>query len=513
MADFGVTVQGWNSKTILEIKAELEESVRAAPGFGPQMNLAPETILGQIIGIAAEREANVWDLGEDAYNSQYPSDASGTSLDGVADMTGLVRLPARKSIAENVKLFGTLATVIPIGTRFSVLNDPDSIFETTALVTLIAGTDEVQTITFSGVPTSGNFKITYDDEQTVDIAWDDLAADIQTALRNLSNTAVAGITVTGTYGAGFVITFGGEDGKQIQPLLLTPEADNTLQDGGGAVTVVVTETTPGVNQGTADCDATEIGIVNSNKRTLSVIDNPLSGLSRVLNPEAAVVGRDQETDAELRIRRKTRLQVSEAGPLEAIKNKILQLNDDPSKIPIDFILAHENITLVTDAKGIPGKAFEVTIYQAGGGDTRDQEVAQAIYDSKPGGIEAHGDISKTVADSEGFNHIIKFSKASEVDIYLILDLTIDSNFYPADGDSQVENAVIAFGNGLGVGKDVIVYPSLIGSFSDIPGITDVVVKIGIAPAPTLEDNIDIDDGTSGSVEISRWIAANITINS
>lgn len=83
--------------------------------------------------------------------------------------------------------------------------------------------------------------------------------------------------------------------------------------------------------------------------------------------------------------------------------------------------------------------------------------------------------------------------------------------YPADGDNQIKAALVAWGNALGAGQDVIVYPALVGQLLVVPGITDMTVMIGTAPAPTLDDNIDIDDGTGGTVELSRWDTSRITI--
>jgi hypothetical protein len=378
-------------------------------------------------------------------------------------------------------------------------------------VTLIAGTDEIQDIDFSATPTGGSFKLNYDGQITAAIQWNESATEVQTALRNLSNTSATGITVSGSFAAGFTVTFGGDDGKQDQPILV--EDSNTLTNGG-AVTITIVETTPGVYQGQVNCTALDTGPTSVAKKALSVIDNPISGLTRVFNPSVAIVGRDLETDAEARIRRGQRLQISEAGPTAAIDNKIFQLNDEIDKTTIEYAHTFENVTLTTDSRGIPGKAFESYVYLAGGATDRDQEIAQAIFDSKPAGIESHGDVSKTVQDSEGLDHTIKFSRPTTVPIYLILDLIVTSE-YPSGGDVQVKNLMVEWGGSLGVGQDVIVYPHLIAQLANIPGITDIVVKIGKAASPTLDDNIIIDDGiTPGvDVELSTWSASNITVNS
>lgn len=502
---FGVTPEGFVAKTLADIKAEVEDALRTS--FGEQINLLPESVFGQIVGIFSERESLLWELAENTYDSQYPESAENVSLDFVLALTGLIRLDALESVVIGQALFGTATTVIPLGTGFSVNGDPDAKFQTIEEVTLGTGVDEVQTIGFSAPPTGGSFKLKYNAEITAAIAFGDAAADVQTALNALPS--LSGVTVSGSFAADFVVIFAGDDGKQPQPLLV--EDSNTLTNGG-AVTITITETTPGEYQAQVDCRAITTGPTIANALTLTVIDNPVSGLLRVFNPEDAVIGRNIETEAEVRNRRRNRLQISLAGPLEAIRTALLKLNDDVDAIELESVVLFENITNTIDARGIPPKAFEAFIYQAGGATTRDQEIADAIWESKPAGIEPHGDVSKTVADSQGLIHTVKFSRPDEVDIYLILDLTVDAT-YPADGDAQVEAVMVAWGNGLGVGQDVIVFPSLVAQLDDVPGITDVVVKIGIAPAPTLDDNIVIDDGTGGDVEISRWDTGRVEVNS
>lgn len=502
---YGLTDEGFAIKTLAIIKDEIDAALKAA--LGKQINTLPEGVYGQLIGIYAERESLIWELAESIYNSQYPDTAEGVSLDNVGALTGVTRLPAIASIVE-VKLFGTATTVVPKDTTYSVDGDPTAKFDQNADVTLIAGTDEVQNIDFGGsTPTSGSFKLTYRGETTAAINWDDAAADVQTALRALNG--LSEVTVSGTYPADFVVTFAGADGKQIQPLL--GYADNTLDDGS-PVTITITETTPGVDQGLAQCTAQETGPTVANAYTLTVIDTPVSGLDSVRNVEDATLGRDIESCAAYRSRRQTELQISRAGPTEAIRGNVLDLNDDETKNPLDSVTIIENTTGTVDAGDRPGKSFEVFVAERGGLTTRDQEVAQAIFESKPAGIESFGDVSKTVTDSQGFEHTIKFSRPTEVDIWLILDLTTTSE-YPTNGDDQVKALMVTWGNELGVGQDIIVYPDLVGQLAAIPGITDVGVKIGLSDPPTLDDNIPIDDGTGGDAEISAWDTARITVNS
>ncbi|MCK5615309.1 baseplate J/gp47 family protein [Candidatus Pacearchaeota archaeon] len=501
----GLDANGLTIKRLADIKTEIEASLRNT--FGNQINTLPQSVIGQLIGVFSEREALIWELVEAIYGSQYPDSAEGVSLDDVGAITSFTRLAAIESRIIGQVLIGTATTVIPIGTLFSVDGDPTSIFSTLAEVVLTAGVDEVQNIEFSATPTNGTFKLVFDGETTAAINWDDTNTEVQTVLNNLSN--LSGIVVTGSFAADFVVTFDSADGNTPQNLITV--ADNTL-DAGGSVTVTITETTAGEYQGTVDMTAPETGPIIANANTLTVIDTPISGLTSTFNPEDAEVGGNIESDSEFRIRRNNRLQISLAGPLEAIKTAILVLNDIEGSVQLEDVRGFENVEDITDARGIPAHAFEMFVFQAGAVTTRDQEIRQAIFDSKPAGIKPHGDVSGTVTDSQGFDHTIKFSRPTEVDIYLELDLTVTSD-YPADGDDQVKAVMILWGDALGTGQDVIIYPSLVAQLDSIPGITDVVIRIKDGVGPTTDDNIVIDDGiTPGiDVEISRWDTSRITI--
>lgn len=115
----------------------------------------------------------------------------------------------------------------------------------------VAGTDEVQTLTIGGSPTTGTFTLKFDGHTTAPISWsatnNTLRDNVDAALEALSNIGTGGITTAvGTMTAGvgtLTLTFAGANtAKRAQPLITV--VANTL-DGSG--TVEVAETTPGVN--------------------------------------------------------------------------------------------------------------------------------------------------------------------------------------------------------------------------------------------------------------------------
>jgi uncharacterized phage protein gp47/JayE len=485
----GLTTAGFERKRLADIKTEIEDSLKNS--LGASINLTPPSVFATIIGIFAEREDLVWQLAENVYNSSYPDTAEGTSLDNVVAITGITRQPATESTVANVNLFGTAGTNVPAGTVFSVDGNPDARFETDAGVTLVAGTDEIQNVAFSATPTSGSFRLVYEDESTSLIPFTANAAAVQAALNAL--TDLSGVTVSGSFAAGFAVTFAGDDGKIDQPALTI--SDNTL-DNAGAVTITITTPTPGVPQAVVNCTAQSAGATQAPARTLTVIETPVAGLDSVLNMTDAVVGRDTETDVELRLRRSQSLQVAGAATVEAIISSLRNVED------VSAVIVIENDTDAVDGEGRPPHSFEA-IVQGGA----DQAIADEIWATKPAGIATFGTETENVTDSIGVVHSIKFSRPAPVDIYIILDLTTDSNF-PVDGATQAENLILArAAERFGIGDDVIVIPTLIAAIDPIPGILDAVIKVGTAPGPTLDNNIPIAVGEVASFDSSR-----ITVN-
>lgn len=134
----------------------------------------------------------------------------------------------------------------------------------------------------------------------------------------------------------------------------------------------------------------------------------------------------------------------------------------------------------------------------------DQDIAEKINEASPAGIESFGTESVNVTDSQDNTFTIKFSRISQVDIYLIINLTTDSN-YPVDGDDLIKNALV--NEILERGQDVLNW-TLDGSFRYITGINSVQILQGTSPAPTTSNNISISKYQRAVI-----LESNITVNS
>lgn len=123
--------------------------------------------------------------------------------------------------------------------------------------TTVGQVNEVQTLTITGTPTGGTFTLSFKGYTTAPIAYNAIAATVQTALQALSSIGTNGATVTGGPGPAtpYVVTFTNQLGNQNVPSL-TPA--NTFT-GGATPTMTTSITTQGVGQYDAQAAWTDLG--------------------------------------------------------------------------------------------------------------------------------------------------------------------------------------------------------------------------------------------------------------
>lgn len=474
---YGVSSTGFLRKRLADIKAEIEDSFRTT--FGNIINLLPSSVFSQLIGIFAEREDSIWELAEATYNSRKPNSALCVNLDDVAAILGITRLAATKSSIMSVNFYGDVGTLIPAGSQFSVDGNPLAVFETLSAVTLIAGVDEQQLVTFQAIPDAGSFKLVFYDETTAAIPYNANLSDVLNALNALPK-ANGQFTATGSIATNITFTFAGDLGQTDHPLLEITE--NTLTLAAAPVTVVVTEAVAGVNQGVSDMQSLTTGPFQAPIFKLTDIVNPIAGLDRVLNTNAAIVGRNVETDTAFRQRMKIAQSQTGKGTFEAIRTQLLNV------LNVTQAIVYENTGDVTDGLGLPPKSFRA--YVLGGAD---QDIFDSIWANKPAGIYPDGSEVGSVVDSQGTSQPVRFSRFDLVPVYMNV-LIFPNDDFPVDGVDQVRAALADYIGSLTGGEDVIVYPKLIATLNNIVGIVGIEIGIDITPNPSLgtDDNIIID---------------------
>lgn len=318
----------------------------------------------------------------------------------------------------------------------------------------------------------------------------DRAEDDQlTSISKLTGTERRGeskslVTATVTLEPGVTLLagvhFAHVDGKP--DVRFTPRADYTA--GGGAPAAYAVE-----------FESENSGPVQAPANTLTVIATPVVGWIDVINAlDADPLGRLTDSNAELRLRREQSLALSGSSGADQIRADVLAVTNVVS------VQVFENWTDATDAEGLPEKSFEVVLF----GDTADDdEIAQAIWGSKPGGIQAYGTTgdSGTALDANGDPHTVPFSRATEVPIYIAFTVTRRDGYV---GDTPLKAAIAeALDAAMGTGADVSTWDVAEAAHGLGAKLTDIA--IGIAPSPTLDDDIAI-----GNRSIARFDTSRIT---
>jgi uncharacterized phage protein gp47/JayE len=176
------------------------------------------------------------------------------------------------------------------------------------------------------------------------------------------------------------------------------------------------------------------GPVQANAGTLTQRDTLITGWTSVTNPLDAELGSGVESDAAYRQRREDELAAQGGGTVDGIRADLLQLDT------VTACTVIENTSGTTDAEGLPPKSFEAIVRSVLGATDADV-IAQSIWSNKPAGIETWGSASGTAVDSEGYPRVMRFSRPTELAVYVALRLTV----VPAEyiGDAAVNAAIVA----------------------------------------------------------------------
>jgi len=502
---FGLSSSGFDKKRYEDIEAELQDAFRA---IDPEINLAPDGLSAHIIAAFALSLAEAWDVLQALYSSQLSDAAEGVNLDGVAAFTGVNRLGASKSVVTAIAA-GDAGTVLPIG-RVASVQDSGERFESTAAVTIPAA--------FAGLAYLRAIVATPTAAQTYVFA-------ISSPVIASVNILTGGAPTPQTVGAAFVAAVNANP-TMLTALIpftnaLTGAFGFTVTDLDIPVTVTLT-TAPDANtiqaRGVAiPMQAQNDGPVAAAENQLNVIETPVSGWNEIFNPDDAVFGRDIETDAELRLQREQSLQASGFSVTEAIRSHIRQ-----DVTGVTAVIVIENELDVTDSAtpvGRPPHSLEAVVQ---GGD--DTEIAQRLYEVKAATIPAVSSqnvgqykVTKNILDSMGINHVISFSRPVQLTIYARVTVMLhpeEGALVPVDYVDRIKSAVVAFGDALQIGVDILPGRIETAVFESVGGLYAVTVEIStsaIVPAPDPIQKARTLPLEIGNTSIADFALANVAV--
>lgn len=312
-----------------------------------------------------------------------------------------------------------------------------------------------------------------------------------------SNVKINGITRKVATRSTVDVTLSGTVGTAI--------TNGSVKDANGIIWSLPASVSIGLD-GTATVTATcaTSGAVAALVGTVTQINTPTRGWTSVTNNSAATVGSPGETDAELRIRQGQSVALPSLTPFEAVDGAIANVAG------VTRHKLYENDTGVADGDGLPPHSISAIV---DGGTLID--IAQAIRGKKGQGVSTYGATSVTVPDIYGNPHLIRFSRSTDVPIFVAITIKAFIGYTSAIGD-QIKQAVVDYINGLKIGDDVLlsrIYsPANLGVVSGgnarYYDITELL--IGKSAGGVAAENIDVAYDESASCTLPH---INLTVTS
>jgi len=230
----------------------------------------------------------------------------------------------------------------------------------------------------------------------------------------------------------------------------------------------------------------------------------IRNLTSVTHAEPATVGRNRETDEELQTRRTTAYVMANGSVVKGILRALYDLNFDEGKAQLTYIDVIPNRDQVSDSRGRPAHSVECIVeYEGSYNEARETEIAQAIWDAVGGGGYIYGEETPIeVVDHRGRVAWSTFTKPVQEEIYVKLAVDVTEALTSSEIE-QLKAAVVARGNQLTIGQDVVVIGpnglSTAVSNLGIDKIESVAMYVGLTSTPT-GTRVVIGDGVDATPE-------------
>lgn len=181
----------------------------------------------------------------------------------------------------------------------------------------------------------------------------------------------------------------------------------TIQDNEGNRFILVNTTELSVGSNECRFRSEQLGQVIVAPHTLTVPVTIVLGVISVDNDTSGSLGEDEESDANLKIRRRQSVSIGSFGYLNGLQGALLQLDG------VNDAKIYENYTSSTDENGTPGHCIWVVM---DGGAT--DEIAQTIYSKKCPGTNMRGNITYDITTPAQTTFTAKWDNVTDEDFYI-----------------------------------------------------------------------------------------------
>ena len=167
--------------------------------------------------------------------------------------------------------------------------------------------------------------------------------------------------------------------------------------------------------------------------TITVPVTIVLGVTSVNNPTTyTTLGINEETDAQLKVRRQKSVSLASQGYLSSLIAALENING------VTSVFVYENTSSSTDGDSVPGHSIWIIV--AGSGAAAD--IANAIYTKRNAGCGMKGDEEYTITQVDGSSFIVKWDNVVTENLYIEFDATSLNGITPIDA-AAIKTALVA----------------------------------------------------------------------
>lgn len=247
--------------------------------------------------------------------------------------------------------------------------------------------------------------------------------------------------------------------------------------------------------GIGNLESDETGTMNNvGANTITVVSNPDDAILEVTNQEPAYGGNDEETDEDYR-ERLVLENISKEGPTaNGIRSALMNVSG------VREVGIVDNDQNSTDEYGNP--PYSVHVYVLGGSDN---DIAETLNNRVAAGVTLAGSRAVNITDDSGITKTIRFDHATEVPIFIQVEIKTSDSWNQDDGPNQIKSDIAQKINALEMGQTVHL-TKLFANVYDKPGVEEASIKIGIA-----QDALDYSDVKVKRFEVPVCSASNVEV--
>ena len=189
----------------------------------------------------------------------------------------------------------------------------------------------------------------------------------------------------------------------------------------------------------------DAGVLDVSAGTVTTIVTPVTGLTSVTQTTDGKSGKVAQTQQQYRNTRQRTVMRNSTSLANSMRADLLELGIEQASVFNNDTNAVVN--------GVPANSIEVTVGELDAGIT-DLEIANVILNTISLGCVTHGTTSVTVTDAQGFGHVVKFTKAIQLNVEIDLNITFLSTDF-AGAEESIKSSLTTYINSLEAGEDVI----------------------------------------------------------